>query len=121
MAAFIMEGLAKSGLKFDLIVPVPSHVKRIRQRGYSQAGLIALKLSEMTDIPCVDMLCKIKDTRSQVLFNGEDRWYNVKDAFALNADIDCQKLKGQRVLLLDDKLLLVLLFITAAASSKKMV
>lgn len=102
MALYISEMLQKNSTKFDIIVPVPSHEKRIKQRGYNQAYLIAEKLSELMNIPCCDMLQKVKDTKSQVLLNGDDRWYNVKDAFALNTNTKKIKLKGLKVLLVDD-------------------
>lgn len=97
MAAMMYEVIKKSNLKFDVIVSVPIHKNRVKKRGYNQAQVIAIELSNISSIPYMDILERKKDTPSQVLFNGGERWYNVMDAFSCSND-----LTGKRVLLVDD-------------------
>jgi ComF family protein len=97
MAAMIKEIVIKNGLKIDLIVPVPIHKKRLKKRGYNQSQLIAEELSNILNISHANVLERVKDTPSQVLFNGDMRWYNVKDAFRCMADVS-----GKSILLVDD-------------------
>lgn len=99
MAAMIKDVLEKNNIAFNLIVPVPIHKKRLRERGYNQAELIAIELSNLMGVDFINGLYRMKDTPSQVLFNGSDRWYNVKDVFKCCTDLD-----GKSVLLLDDVL-----------------
>ncbi|MDF2672342.1 MAG: ComF family protein [Clostridiales bacterium] len=97
MAAMIWEIIDKSNVRFDLIVPVPIHNKRLKMRGYNQSALIAQELSNLMKVPHSNAIKRIRDTPSQVLFNGDMRWYNVRDAF------ECiTNLEGKSVLLVDD-------------------
>lgn len=97
MAAMIWEVIDKSGIMFDLIVPVPIHSKKLKKRGYNQSELIAQELSNIMNIPHSNAIERIKNTPAQVLFNGDMRWYNVKDAFECAVDLE-----GKSILLVDD-------------------
>lgn len=97
MAALIQEVICRNNMSFDLIVPVPIHKQKLQKRGYNQSELIARELSNIMNIPHLNAIARIRNTPSQVLFNGEGRWYNVKDAFRCDAN-----LKGKSVLLVDD-------------------
>lgn len=86
----------------NLILPVPLHPKRQALRGYNQASLIAIGLSESLNIPMSDQhLKRIKDTNSQVSKNRQQRLENMADAFILN---EMQKLENLEVILVDDVL-----------------
>lgn len=87
-------------LSCDVIVPVPLHEKRRKQRKYNQAELLATDLSDTYKIPLVvDQLIKIRDTKSQTMYQTKDRKSNVKDAF----DIVTRGIfKNKVVLLIDD-------------------
>lgn len=97
MASMMYEVVKKSNIKFDVIVSVPIHKNRVKKRGYNQAGVISRELSNILGISYMDILKRIKDTKSQVLFNGGERWYNVMDAFNCTSS-----LAGKKVLLVDD-------------------
>lgn len=97
MAGMMFDVIKRERPEFDIIVPVPVHKKRITKRGYNQSYLISTELSNLTGKPCMDILKRIKDTPSQILFNVEDRWYNVKDAFICTSNLN-----GKSVLLVDD-------------------
>lgn len=97
IAAMIQEVIGSNNMSFDLIVPVPIHRRKLQKRGYNQSELIARELSNIMNIPHLNAIDRIRNTPSQVLFNGDGRWYNVKDAFRCNAN-----LKGKSILLVDD-------------------
>jgi ComF family protein len=68
----------------DFIMPVPLHTKRLRQRGFNQALLLAHRMSEAHRIPCsCDNLYRSRPTRPQVELTGVERIQNVSGAFAL--------------------------------------
>ena len=83
----------------DVIVPVPSHPRRIRQRGYTQAALIAAELGRRMDLPVsASALARVKNAPSQLETKSrEDRWANVQGGFEARSRLD-----GVNVLLVDD-------------------
>ena len=90
--------LESSRLAADLIVPVPLHGRRERERGYNQAGLLARELGRRTGLPVESMLRRTKNTPPQVDMTGpENRRANIEAAFECVADV-----RGRRVILVDD-------------------
>jgi len=70
--------------KISFVVPVPLHKKRLRERGFNQAELIAKLISSRYGISLLsDVLQKVVYTSAQVTLNREERIKNVKDAFAV--------------------------------------
>lgn len=90
-------------LKFepvDLIVPIPLHARKRRHRGFNQAERLAARLSAAIGVPWNARLVeRVRDTDSQANLDRDDRIANVKGAFAY---VGAEKLKRQRVLLIDD-------------------
>ena len=84
----------------DVIVPMPLHPKRLRERGYNQSEYIARGISAVTGIP-VDTthVTRIRNTPQQALQNGEGRKTNVAGAFAVNHP---EQLYHKHILLVDD-------------------
>jgi ComF family protein len=71
-------------MDIDLIMPVPLHASRLKQRGFNQALLLAHRMSETHHIPfSCDNLCRTRPTRPQVELTGVERIRNVAGAFAL--------------------------------------
>ncbi len=84
----------------DIIMPIPLHRKRFRNRGYNKSEYIARGLSEITGIPIdTTHLLRIKDTPQQALQKGQDRKNNVVDAFEVNHP---EQLYRKHILLVDD-------------------
>ena len=83
-------------LKPEVIIPAPSHKKRIKKRGFNHVLLICKHLSEYTGIPYDDILIKIKDTKAQSSLTYEERLTNLKNAF------DIMPHSYKNVLLVDD-------------------
>ena len=82
----------------ELVIPVPLHVQRLRQRGYNQALELARPLARARGLVLVpEGLHRIRDTAAQTELSGEARRRNLRGAFTAN-DIP----KGAGVLLIDD-------------------
>lgn len=91
--------LAPDALEIDVIVPVPLHPARERERGYNQAALLARKLSAYLARPVVsDVLVRTRATAPQIHLSFDERRVNVHAAFKCIGD----RLRGARVLLVDD-------------------
>ena len=86
--------------EIDLIIPVPLHPSKKRQRGFNQSDLIADGLSESTGIP-VDsgILVRKTVTKTQTRKSRYDRWTNVQDIFKVAGE---DGLKDMHILLVDD-------------------
>lgn len=88
--------------EYDLIVPVPVHKARKRERGYNQSDHIAIGISEAMSIPYdTQIISRIRYTQSQTQLNPSERKKNIKDSFKVNAG---SGLNGKRILLVDDVL-----------------
>jgi ComF family protein len=100
LARFLYEYLDDYPLPADVIVPVPLHPKRLRERGYNQSGLIAGELSKLSGAPLVEnSLIRQRNTHPQAkTANVSQRQSNITGAFlCVN-----ENLKGKEVLLIDD-------------------
>lgn len=84
---------------FDLVVPVPLHAKRRRERGYNQSELIAKALAKQAGVPFVQGLVRIRPTLPQVGLSHTERIENVRRAFHLAKGFEISK---KRILLIDD-------------------
>ena len=85
----------------DLLVPVPVHHKRLRERGYNQSEIIAAGASEMMGIPVMtNLLVRTVHHKSQTTMSRYERFENVSGNFRLTTghpDLSCK-----RILLIDD-------------------
>lgn len=82
------------------IIPVPLHIRRLRQRGFNQAALLARELGNRLQRPVLfDVLVRRQWTEPQTRLNREERLHNVKNAFEVTSG---GRVKGGRFLLVDD-------------------
>jgi competence protein ComFC len=88
--------------QWDLIVPVPLHPAKKREREFNQAERLARHLSRATQIPVnADLIRRVKPTATQTQLNRAERAGNVQGAFA---PCNSKKLNGEKIILLDDVL-----------------
>jgi ComF family protein len=87
--------------EFDLIIPVPLHPARERERGFNQAALLAELLSAHMSIQARPVLERIRYTTTQTAFDRAERMENLRGAFRLRKNTDVRQL---RILLIDDVL-----------------
>ena len=103
-AARLAEVVARAGKDFhaDVVVPVPLHPSRQRERGYNQAELIARPLARRLGLKLGPyLLVRTKPRPAQLLLSRRQRWESVRGAYAIRAGVRVDKL---RVLLVDDVL-----------------
>lgn len=85
--------------KQAVIVPIPLHKRRERERGFNQSLEIARSLTEVTKIPVLEALERTRATHSQAnLPPGDLRRQNLKDAFEIKSSLP----KRKYFLVLDD-------------------
>jgi ComF family protein len=72
----------------DLVVPVPLHPSRLRERGFNQATEIARLLGNDLQLPVNHRLCKrTRKTDAQSLLPVKVRHWNVRNAFTINGEL----------------------------------
>lgn len=82
----------------DLVVPVPLHGRRRRQRGFNQAHDLARGLG----LPVAAALRRVRQTRPQVELPAADRQTNVKDAFTVRRTWHLPPITERVIVLVDD-------------------
>ena len=86
----------------DALLPVPLARKRLRQRGFNQAQMLADWLSPALAIPVErKLLQRVQDTPSQQQLDAASRRRNLRQAFALSSNHD---VRGRHVAIVDDVL-----------------
>jgi ComF family protein len=88
--------------KADVLLPVPLHPLKKRERGYNQSELICQGIEEVTGISVqTDLLRRRKYTVSQTQLSSEERKENVGDAFEVN-EKRRDDISGKSFILVDD-------------------
>ncbi len=87
--------------QFDLIVPVPLHPARLRERGFNQAALLAELLARKISVEHRAVLRRVRWTTTQTAFDRVERIQNLRGAFRLRGRANVRE---SRVLLVDDVL-----------------
>ena len=88
----------------DVLIPVPLHAQRLRDRRFNQAALLARTLSRLKNIPFdAASLQRIKATASQGGKTVSGRRRNMQGAFKVDTD-RWVHIKGQNIILIDDVL-----------------
>ncbi|HEY3119115.1 MAG TPA: ComF family protein [Vicinamibacteria bacterium] len=83
-----------------LLVPVPLHPRKRRERGFNQSELLAEAISARAGVPLVkDALVRRRETGTQTGLSAAARRANVRGAFAVRRRA---RIEGQRIVLLDD-------------------
>ncbi len=98
LGKIMAEKLAEIPGKNLVITSVPLHAKRLAQRGYNQAEILAKVVSSESKIPCLDLLKKIKKTKRQVGLLGRNRRRNLSGVFKFVG----QDIKSKKIIIVDD-------------------
>lgn len=104
MGRYMAAELLSSGFfeGIDVIIPVPLHKKKQKQRGYNQSEWIARGVSVITSIPIdISSVVREKNTGTQTRKSVFERWENVDGIFRLYAP---ERFTGKHVLIIDDVL-----------------
>jgi ComF family protein len=108
LGAWFAERLAElvnaegDALAADVVVPVPLHRERQRERGYNQAALLSKPLAKELRLPHkAVLLMRTRARPDKQVLSLEERWESVRGAFATRPGSQVDNL---RVLLVDDVL-----------------
>lgn len=96
--ARLISRVLPADLEMDLLIPVPLHSNRLRQRTYNQSLLLARELGRCRQYPVGHaLLTKVRETDPQQTLTARERRKNLENAFQLQGDV-----RGKKILLVDD-------------------
>jgi len=95
-----VEALYKELLKSTILVPIPLHPDKLKERGYNQSLELANVVGASLEIPVKEVLLKTRNVDMRAL-NWEERRDAVEGLYSLRDNAQSQ-IQGQKVLLIDD-------------------
>lgn len=85
----------------DMVIPVPLHTNKLKQRGYNQSQILSEVIEDTLSLPCEPQaITRYRETHSQVGLSQKERAENMINAFQANADL----LTNKTILIIDDVL-----------------
>ncbi len=102
MAKWMTDRVLEFETAFDVVIPVPLHANRRKERGYNQSELLAETIAESLSLPLdLTSVVREKDTLASSSLEGgrKAREENMKGAFRL---LSKENTAGKRVLIVDD-------------------
>ena len=98
LGRLLAQYLAGHAVPGDIIVPVPLHPRRLRERGYNQSALLAREMAELSGLAVQEeLLVKTRNSPPQVGGTRDRRRENVEGSFQCNSEVG-----GRAVILVDD-------------------
>ncbi|MBQ6373137.1 MAG: ComF family protein [Clostridia bacterium] len=102
LVPFMGEAMARASrfiepMAADCVTSVPMHEKRLRERGFDHAGLLAEDVAGRLSLPYEALLMRTRDTPQQARLDDADRRRNLKGAIEAKGSV-----AGRRILLVDD-------------------
>ncbi len=99
LAPLLAERVAPLAGDDDLLIPIPLHPARQRERGYNQSAVVAAELARLLPLELAPAaLQRTRQTADQTRLSGAQRAENVRDAFVARPD----GVRDRRIWLLDD-------------------
>ena len=99
LADLLCQIIIEKKLSIDCICYVPISKDSLKKRGFNQCSVLAKNISSILDIPVIDCLVKVKETKEQKLLGKEESMKNILDAFEIK---NKEKLFKKNILLIDD-------------------
>jgi competence protein ComFC len=101
LARLLYDYLTENPVPGDVLVPVPLHRRRLRERGYNQSSLLSKELGRLSGLPVLtDCLVRRSYAPPQARSASvSERHLNVAGTFACHSSV---KIRGKQVLLVDD-------------------
>jgi len=101
---------------YDVIIPMPLHLSRRKERGYNQAACIAKGFAQESGIPYLENnLVRNKQVSSLIGLNRAERYATLEEVFEV---LRPAELDGLRILLVDDTMTTGATFLAAGAKIK---
>jgi ComF family protein len=98
LAEALCAELGDTAIKPDLVVPVPLHEVRLRERGYNQSMELARSIAARLHLPLDSGTClRVRNTAPQLDLPWKERRENVRGAFSCARALD-----GKTVAVVDD-------------------
>ena len=85
--------------EFDVVVPVPLHPSRLRQRGFNQSLVLARGAAETMHAPVEQVVFRTRRTDAQARLSADERRRNVMGSMAVEPG---SRIGGRSFLLIDD-------------------
>jgi ComF family protein len=92
---------AERATGFDMLVPVPASAEKLKERGFNQAELLAVRLGALCGAPVLPNALLRRDSLAQHTLDRLTRLQNAEAAYAVDG---AASVKGKNVLLVDDVL-----------------
>jgi ComF family protein len=87
----------------DMIIPMPLHPARLKERGFNQSLEIAKIIAEQLNLPLDSKSCrKIKNTPPQASLPLKERIKSIKGAFEMNPESSYNQINGKHIAIIDD-------------------
>lgn len=86
----------------DVIIPVPMHEKRLKERGFNQAEVLAKNYAEKLGCKYSPAIVRKRFTKPQASCSEEERLTNLENAFALVPALDKEAFYNRRLVIVDD-------------------
>ncbi len=102
ISKFLIDYAKAMELNADYVVYVPSSDKAIKRRGFEHNKKIAEALAEALDMQLIEPLQRIFQKKDSLHLTTEERYNNVKGAFAIQEGYDRTNIIGKTILLIDD-------------------
>ena len=99
LGRLLADYLSANPIPGDVLVPVPLHPRKLRERGYNQAGLLAREVSKLTGLPVAEkLLYRTRNTPPQARTSGrQQRVENMEGVFTCPTDAT-----GMSLIVVDD-------------------
>jgi len=99
LAHLLVQSVGKNHFDFMTFAPLSS--RRLAERGFNQAEILAAAAAQKLKIPCQATLIKTKSTKRQVGLSGQKRRQNLSGVFKIESS-KVESLKGKKILIVDD-------------------
>ena len=87
------------GIEFDCITFVPLTKQKQQKRGYNQSELLAREVADRMQLPCIELIAKVRATPQQKTRSAKQRKINLRGSFDL---VEGLRIEGKTFLLIDD-------------------
>jgi competence protein ComFC len=84
-----------------LIIAVPIHKNKLKNRGFNQAGILAKLVAKSLNLEFYDVLVRVRKTKTQVGLSQMEREINLKNAFVIMPKY-MHLIKDRSILIVDD-------------------
>ena len=99
LSNFLLKHFAIQNLNVDVVIPIPLHELKLKQRGFNQAELLSQSFSRVGFNVNTNCLVRVKNTSTQTNLTKQERLINMENAFKCE---NKKLVKGKVVLLIDD-------------------